>query len=219
MAKYTFTFAKEGYLKYISHLDLQRLFKRAFKKSDVKLRHSEGFNPHPKMIFAQPLSLGYTGIGEFLEFETIETFEADELKDRIQAIMPEGIRIIECEEREEEGKSLASKCVAADYIIGIRMEDDFSLEDDLAERFLKQKEILVQKKKKKSREYKEIDIKNLIENITLNKIDNNLFMSTKLAAGSTANLSPELLLDAFFKFIGRDLQREKVEILRTKLYT
>ena len=58
MSRYVIKFSKEGNIRYISHLDLLRLFKRSFKRVGIKLQYSQGFNPHPKMSFAQPLSLG-----------------------------------------------------------------------------------------------------------------------------------------------------------------
>ena len=65
--KYVLKFTKDGYAKYTSHLDLLRFFKRAFRKSGIALSYSQGFNPHPKLGFAQPLSLGYASSCELLE--------------------------------------------------------------------------------------------------------------------------------------------------------
>ena len=75
MNRYFMIFSKTGYIKYISHLDMLRLFKRAFKRTGIALEFSHGFNPHPKMGFAQPLSLGYTSLGEYIEFETVEAYK------------------------------------------------------------------------------------------------------------------------------------------------
>ena len=72
MFKYVMTFSKTGTICYTSHLDLMRMFKRAFKRGGIKLAYSQGFNPHPKLGFAQPLSLGYEGMKELMEFETVE---------------------------------------------------------------------------------------------------------------------------------------------------
>ena len=65
MYKYTIVFSKTGLVKYISHLDMLRLFKRAFRRAGIELAYSQGFNPHPKMGFAQPLSLGYEAEAEY----------------------------------------------------------------------------------------------------------------------------------------------------------
>ena len=68
MSRYVLKYTKEGYMRYISHLDTAQLFRRAFSRINVRLKHSEGFNPHPKLSFMQPLSLGYSSTGEYLEF-------------------------------------------------------------------------------------------------------------------------------------------------------
>ena len=60
VVKYRLQFSKEGETKYVSHLDLVRLFTRAFKRAELPLAYSEGFNPHPKMSIGLPLSVGVT---------------------------------------------------------------------------------------------------------------------------------------------------------------
>ena len=95
MNRYIIRFSKEGYIKYTSHLDMLRLFKRAFKRSRILLEHSQGFNPHPKMGFVQPLSLGYTSKCELLEFETTKDFDPAEIKERLAGVMPEGVELLD----------------------------------------------------------------------------------------------------------------------------
>ena len=89
--RYVIKFSKTGYIKYTSHLDLMRSFKRTFKMAKLGLRYSQGFNPHPKMSFAQPLSLGYSSRYELIEFETNEHLKPVEILDRIDGKLPEGI--------------------------------------------------------------------------------------------------------------------------------
>ena len=84
MPRYVARFEKGGYTKYISHLDLLRVFKRAFKVMGLDIRYSNGYNPHPKMSFAQPLSLGYSSLCEYLEFETITPHDPESLFSSIQ---------------------------------------------------------------------------------------------------------------------------------------
>ena len=68
MGRYLLKFSKEDNLKYISHLDLLRVFQRAFKRAKIRLRYSQGYNPHAKIGFGHPLSLGYESTGEYMEF-------------------------------------------------------------------------------------------------------------------------------------------------------
>lgn len=78
MGRYLLKFSKEKNLKYISHLDLLRVFQRAFKRAHIRLRYSQGFNPHAKIGFGQPLSLGSESTGEYMEFETAEDGNPEE---------------------------------------------------------------------------------------------------------------------------------------------
>lgn len=121
MAKYYLVFAKLGDMKYISHLDLLRLFKRAFKSADIRLVHSEGFNPHPRLAFGQPLSLGYESLEEWLEFETKVPYDLKELGESLNKHLPQGINIGQVTQAPAKGKPLAATCYQADYIITIHL--------------------------------------------------------------------------------------------------
>ncbi len=217
MAKYYLVFAKVGDMKYISHLDLLRLFKRAFKVANIKLIHSEGFNPHPRLAFGQPLSLGYESLEEWLEFETKESFDVKTIKDCLSAQLPKGIHIGEVTPAPKNRKSLAASCYEADYIITIPLENGVLDVPRLEELFMKRSEILVNKESKKSKEIKSIDIRPMIGSLKLEKVDHNLIMSTTLDAGSNSNLSPELLLQGFLSFSQISTPRHEIDVMRTKL--
>ena len=88
-------FEKSGRAKYISHLDLMRTFQRAFQRAGVRLRHTEGFNPHPYLSFALPLSVGMESLCELMDFDLAEGDAPDGLPERLNSKMPEGIRALE----------------------------------------------------------------------------------------------------------------------------
>lgn len=115
MYKYVLSFAKHGYIKYTSHLDMQRLFKRAFRRCGVDLAYSRGFNPHPKMGFAQPLSLGYEALAELLEFETGEPVSKRKIIDELPENLPRGIEITGFGSILEKKKTIAAAIIAAEY--------------------------------------------------------------------------------------------------------
>ena len=220
MARYYLVFAKSGYAVYTSHLDMQRFFKRAFARAEIELAFSNGFNPHPKMSFAQPLSLGYSSRSEHLEFQTKEELPASAIREQMAEVMPEGIEILRCVRLPEQGKSLASMCVAASYrifvcwdeqVMGMRA-DQFDMRG-----FLGQEQILVMKRMKKKKEPKEIDIKGKIREIEWAVQDNILIMSTVLDAGSDSNLSPDLLIQAIGRYAGAEIPVENVEITRMSM--
>jgi uncharacterized protein (DUF2344 family) len=70
--KYIIEFSKTGRMAYISHLDLARAFLRALRMTGLRPAYSQGFNPHPKMSIALPLSLGQSSVCELIEIETGE---------------------------------------------------------------------------------------------------------------------------------------------------
>lgn len=92
MPELRFRFEKRGRAAYLSHLDVMRTFQRAFIRAGVRLRHSEGFNPHPKMSIALPLQLGCESVCEVLDASLLDGPE--ELSGALNAALPEGIRVL-----------------------------------------------------------------------------------------------------------------------------
>ncbi len=218
MSRYVIKFYKEGTIRYISHLDILRLFKRSFKRVNVRLQYSQGFNPHPKMSFAQPLSLGYFSSSEYLEFDTTNSYLTSDIKEKLNTILPEGIHILSCEELPVGGKTLAALTKAADYEIALPVMGFRRDIHGLVTKYMAQDQILIQKRQKKSGKDLEVDIKPMILELTGSVNDNNIMITTKLSAGSTANLSPEMILSTFCSFAEIPYDRAEVRIQRTEIY-
>jgi len=89
----SFVFSKKGYMKYISHLDLMRLFYRALRRAGFLLKITEGFNPHPKFSIKRALKLGVESEHEEAQVVLREVIEPEEFRFRLQRQMPEGIEI------------------------------------------------------------------------------------------------------------------------------
>ena len=113
--KYVFaTFTKTGNLRYISHLDLQRAFTRLMLRTELPIKFSEGFNPHPKLMFAQPLSLFQESICEVAEFRMEDECPTEEATlARLQAQAPEGLTFTKVEYSEKK----LPPCKAAWYTL------------------------------------------------------------------------------------------------------
>jgi radical SAM-linked protein len=90
-----FVFTKQGLMKYISHLDLMRLFMRAMRRADLPLKISEGFNPHPKLSIARALKLGLESEHEEATVVLKEFVKPQDFKTRLQVQLPQGITIKE----------------------------------------------------------------------------------------------------------------------------
>jgi radical SAM-linked protein len=92
--KYRARFRKNGDLRFVSHHDLMHVIERMFRRADLRLAVTQGFNPHPKMTFALSLALGVIGLNEVLEFETTEQIAAEEVERRMQRQCPPGLEIV-----------------------------------------------------------------------------------------------------------------------------
>lgn len=93
MYKVDFVFSKTGMMKYISHLDLMRLFMRAMRRADLPIKMSEGFSPHPKLSIKRALKLGLESEHEEAAIVLKLPVSPQEFKVRLQTQLPEGIKV------------------------------------------------------------------------------------------------------------------------------
>ena len=88
-----FSFTKLGLNRFISHLDLMRLFGRALRRAELPFAVSEGFSKHPKIVIKRALKLGRTSENEEAKIALSEYIKTDEFKEKFQKQLPEGIII------------------------------------------------------------------------------------------------------------------------------
>jgi radical SAM-linked protein len=93
MYRIEFIFTKKGAMRFISHLDLMRLFMRAMRRADLPLKITEGFNPHPKFSIKRALKLGLESENEEAVIVLKEFLKAEDFKEKLQKQLPEGIEI------------------------------------------------------------------------------------------------------------------------------
>ena len=93
MYKVNFIFSKKGPMKYISHLDLMRLFMRALRRANLPLKITQGFSPHPKLSIKRALKLGLESDNEEAAIVLKEFIGPQEFKERLQLQLPNGIQI------------------------------------------------------------------------------------------------------------------------------
>ncbi len=172
-------FTKTGSLQFISHLDLNRTMKTVMIRAKIPIHYTEGFNPHPKMVFALPLSIGAESICELLDIKVDEELSDDEIVIRLNASLPSEMRMLEAYTPETKFTDIRY----AAYEICSEEPMDLTL--------LLQNEILVMKRTKSGT--KECDIKPLIK--SWNRIDGGL--SCVLSADSTDYLNPEHIASLF----------------------
>ncbi len=218
MSRYVARFEKGGYTKYISHLDLLRVFKRAFKVMGLDIKYSNGYNPHPKMSFAQPLSLGYSSLCEYLEFETMTPHDPNVLREDLAKNLPRDLAITELFQFDSEVKTLAAESDACEYKIFVPYE---GTEEDFRELFasyMAQDRITALKKMKKTKTLEKVDIKDKIRSWKVSKEGDNAVIDCILDSGSHSNLSPELVIKSFLDFSKLPLMRWDLEVQRVQQF-
>lgn len=205
-------FAKTGSMKFIGHLDIMRYFQKVMRRADVDIAYSEGFSPHQKMSFAAPLGVGLTSRGEYFDIEVHSTDSSEEMLQRLNDTMVEGMEVLSYRLLPEDSGNAMSIVAAADYLVNFR--EGYKPEIDINNefhKFMSQGSIEIVKTTKKSE--KTVDIRPLI--LEYETREDGIFL--KLAAGSENNLKPELVMQAFYEYLGLtlgsfDIMSERLEI-------
>ena len=88
-------FVKVGNLQYISHLDLQRTFNRVLVRSGLPVWYTKGFNPHAKLVFSTPLSVGTQSVCEFLDLRLDREMSCEDVKNMLNAELTDEMYVTE----------------------------------------------------------------------------------------------------------------------------
>lgn len=197
-------FSKTGRAKYVSHLDLVRAMTRAVRRADIPLWYTEGFNRHPYLTFASPLSLGYEGLRETMDIRMADDFPYDELAARLNAVLPEGLEVISAADVVAKAGDLA----AAEYRLTIH------LPAPVIQEALAANELLVEKRTKK-KTMKTIDILPYFKNAVVEAVgENETVVTVALPSGGNENVNPGLFITALKGVVGADVD---AEVLRLRL--
>lgn len=200
-------FSKTGQAKYISHLDTNRVFSRAFARAKINLWYTQGFNPRPYMSFSLPLSLGVESYCENVDIRIIDELTDEEIKVRVNDALPLGIRIIDVYDEFMDCHDI----VYSDYVYKFEFKDnELALEKIKA--VLESDAIMAQKKAKqgKRRVLKETDIKQFIVKYNISIRDDNIILNIRLLAGPDKNLNPTLLFDTIIRLIDMDYEWKSI---------
>ncbi|MGN0465368.1 MAG: TIGR03936 family radical SAM-associated protein [Lachnospiraceae bacterium] len=211
-------FQKIGYVRFIGHLDVQRYFQQAFKRADIPVLYSKGFSPHPILSFASPLGIGMTSEGEYVDVELDETKvtsseDLENLIEKLNAVMNEGISVLDWKKLDDKAKNAMSMVAASDYMVSFRpgyYPKEVFLQR--CEEFFRQEEMIVLKETKRSK--KEENIRPLL--LELKPMGESIFIKT--VSGSANNLKPELVMNAFCNYLGYPYEKIAFMIHRLETY-
>jgi radical SAM-linked protein len=108
MQRIRIKYTKEDPVKFISHLDLCRVFERAIRRADIPIAFSQGYNPRMRIDFGVPIKLGLTSDNLYIDLYLQDWRNPDSVKDQINSVLPEGIKILEAKAVDPKGPSLQS---------------------------------------------------------------------------------------------------------------
>ena len=207
-------FEKKGNAIWISHLDLMRLFQRAFKRAGLPLTHTQGFNPRPSVSIALPLSVGVESCCELLDFD----LDGDKVANRIvrgklnDYLLP-GIRVLKVYDNGQKIKNLAllDTIVTMEYDAGVPAGAVSRLTE-----FFAQEEILVEKKTK-SNGIQDQNIVPMIKSLEVAQADSNTVLLKARVCCQNPTLNPMQLHGAVVRHLP-ELAPDFAKCQRVELY-
>ena len=206
-------FEKKGNAVWISHLDLMRLFQRAFKRSGLLLTHTQGYNPRPSVSIALPLSVGVESCCELLDFDLYgEPVPADEILQRLNSSLVEGVRVLSVYDNGSKIKNLA--CLECEVVFEFDNGIPENAITQLQELFSRD-EVTVEKKTKNG--IKEENIIPMIRSIRVEANDEYTITLRAVVCCQNPTLNPMQLSAAVKKYLSH-IQPDFVKCKRLEIF-
>lgn len=191
MAKMRLRFSKTGKAKYISHLDLMRTFQRTFMRSQIAIKHTEGFNPHAYISIALPLSVGCESLCEVLDVDISDGTNASIIPEKLNPCLPEGIHVISASEPVKKPGALKYLRFRSELVY------DGGNAPDIAEKlktFFARDRLIILKKSKSGRS--EFDLKPYIKSYEVYSTDENSIILEAVVSAQNPTVNPSHIQDA-----------------------
>ncbi len=206
-------FCKIGNLQFVSHLDLQRTFHRVLVRANIPMWYTKGFNPHAKLVFGLPLSVGTESMCEMADLKIERKISLDDIKSQLNEQLTDEMYVLDAYYPTTKFADIAF----ADYTITLKA-DGIDENTALKATSLFVNPIMMMKKSKSGE--KEVDITNFIKKIEFESESGCLKVKAVLSAGSSENLNPEYIVTALRASdeMKNDLKGVTYRIMRNKVY-
>ena len=209
-------FTKGPSLRWISHLDLIKLFEKAIRRATLPVALSQGFNPRPKMSIALPLPVGVSSDGEYMELELAEQMDHKELCDRFNRQLPTDMKILKAMNLSENSPSVMSQVETSNYRIHVPHANEVG--DEVAnaiQNLLAKHEIMIRVTNKEGR-IKTLDIKPGIRSCAWCKNQESILM--EIETSSRLFIRPQFVLQAITESLNQpQWSIEEIDIHRVKI--
>ena len=206
-------FCKIGNLQFVSHLDLQRTFHRVLVRANIPMWYTKGFNPHAKLVFGLPLSVGTESMCEMADLRIERKIELEDIKKQLNEQLTDEMYVLEAYYPTTKFADIAY----ADYTITLKAP---SITKDSAIKATSRFMLPIMMMKKSKSGEKEVDITTFIKRIEFEADDGILTAKAVLSAGSSENLNPEYIVTALRECdeLGEDLGDLTYSIMRNKVF-
>ena len=196
MSKLRLLFIKEAQASYISHLDLLRTFQRAFPRTELDIKHSQGYHPHPIISIVLPLPVGQSSDCELLDFEVTQDTDGRGIAEKLNTGMPSGLRVLDCYPAVRPVRDLTY--LRAD----LTLEYDDGVPENAAARLtelLGRPELVIQKRTKR-KELADVDIALMIKDFSFTEGEG-VVTGTVTVLAQNPGLNPQLLEKAVERYL------------------
>ena len=157
------TFSRGEELKYLSHLDVMRLWERALRRANLPLAYSQGFSPHPKISIAAPLPLGVTGERELMDIVIQRRISPYLVQKNLTSQLPKDMSITSVVQVPADASSLQSQVRRAEYRVEVETDKPVDEIKAAIDSFLALAELPWQHKR--DEEMRSYDIRKLVERV------------------------------------------------------
>ncbi|MFA5535832.1 MAG: TIGR03936 family radical SAM-associated protein [Bacillota bacterium] len=205
-------------LRFLSHLDFLRLFIRVFRRAELPVAYSQGFNPHSKISFGPPLAVGFVSSAEYLDLELTEARPLSEITESLGKNLPKGLSIIGMQEIKGKVTSLMAIIERASYEIKTALIEELTEQElnEIISRFLSRSEIFVTKMTKEGPRLRQIR-----QGIFLLKAElmaKELVFTAELQQDNRGVVRPEEVITALIETENLAIDGTGLEVRRKGLY-
>jgi radical SAM-linked protein len=122
MQRLRIKFSRGPEIKFITHLDIVRLWQRAFNRAGIQIAYSSGFTPHPRIALAAPLPLGVTSQAELMDIFVVRGVAPHFFVSAVNQQLPTGMRVDKVHPLAFDVPSLQSQIFQAEYEVGLEID-------------------------------------------------------------------------------------------------
>jgi len=217
MPKFRFKYAKHGLLSYLSHLDMIRLWQRAFARANVRLEMSQGHSPRPKLGFGPPLSVGHSSDVEYLDASVRDAAVTSRLAADLNEVLPADIRVVNVRRLlpREAAVSAGIETIVYRVKVATRLigSDEGKTPREMLDEFLARDDVVIERERKGR--IQQIDLRRTVRDISVVSENGSTVITMAIDLTRGAYPKPEEVLRAVFRVVNTlvdDIEIRRIDV-------